>query len=217
MSTERPFIVVAVGLAFEARIARSAGPARICCGRGPAMAAALDAALGPNCAGILSFGIAGGLDPALRPGTPLIASAVIGESGHHQTDARWSRRLLDSHPAAIHAPLLGLDEAIVDPAGKDHHFQRTGAAAVDMESHIAAAVARQHGLPFAALRVIADPAERHVPPSAMRGVRDDGRTDALAVLRALVRRPREIAGVVGIARDAWTARLTLARCRWVED
>ena len=181
------------------------------------MEAALNRALGPNCAGILSFGIAGGLDPALRPGTTLIASAVIGENGHHATDARWSRALLNSHPAAIHAPLLGVDEAIVDPSGKGHHFQRTGAAAVDMESHIAAKVAHRHGLPFAVLRVIADPADRHVPPSAMRGVRADGRTDALAVLRALARRPREIAGVVGIARDAWTARATLARCRWVAD
>lgn len=217
MSAEPPFIVVAVGLAFEARIARAVHAARICCGRGPVMEAALDRALGENCAGILSFGIAGGLDPALRPGTTLIASAVIGEAGHHATDARWSRALLDSHPAAIHAPLLGVDEAIVDPSGKGHHFQRTGAAAVDMESHIAAKVAHRHGLPFAALRVIADPADRHVPTSAMRGVRADGRTDAFAVLRALARRPREIAGVVGIARDAWTARATLARCRWVAD
>lgn len=63
------------------------------------------------------------------------------------------------------------------------------------------------GLPFAALRVIADPAQRHVPPSAMRGMREDGRTDAIALLRALARRPRDIAGLVGIARDAWTARL----------
>ncbi|HVZ51858.1 MAG TPA: hypothetical protein VG986_07830 [Pseudolabrys sp.] len=217
MSAEPPFIVVAVGLAFEARIARAAPGARICCGRGPVMEAALTRALGPSCAGILSFGIAGGLDPALRPGTTLIASTVIAEGGHHTTDTRWSRALLDSHPAAIHAPLLGVDEAIVDPAGKGHHFRRTGAAAVDMESHIAAKVARRHGLPFAVLRVIADPADRHVPPSAMRGVRADGRTDALAVLRALARRPREIAGVVGIARDAWTARTTLARCRWVAD
>jgi len=213
MSAEPPFIVVAVGLAFEARIARNARAARVCCGRGPSMLAALDAALGPACAGILSFGIAGGLDPALRPGTPLIASAVIGEGSCLATDARWSRALLDSHPAAIHAPLLSVPEAVADPAGKDRHFQRTGAAAVDMESHIAAAVANRHGLPFAALRVIADPAERHVPPSAMRGMREDGRTDAVALLRALARRPRDIAGLVGIARDAWIARLTLARCR----
>ncbi len=213
MSVESPFIVVAVGLAFEARIARAAGAARICCGRGPTMAAALDASLGPNCAGILSFGIAGGLDPALRPGTPLIASMVIGEDGPLATDAKWSSALLDLHPAAVHAPLLSLRDAVADPAGKIQHFRRTGAAAVDMESHIAAAVAERRGLPFAALRVIADPAHRRVPASAMRGMRDDGRTDAIAVLRALTRRPREIAAVVGVARDAWAARVALSRCR----
>jgi len=215
MSVEPSFIVVAVGLAFEARIARAARAARVCCGRGPSMAAALDAALGPKCGGILSFGIAGGLDPALRPGTQIIASAVIGESGRMPTDESWSRALLDSHPAAVHAPLLSVAEAVTDPAGKDHHFQRTGAAAVDMESHIAATVAQRHGLPFAVLRVIADPADRHVPPSAMRGMREDGRTDAMALLRALARRPGDIAGIIGVARDAWTARLTLSRCRCV--
>jgi len=211
MSVQPPFIVVAVGLAFEARIARAAQAARVCCGRGPAMIAALNAALGPECGGILSFGIAGGLDPSLRPGAQLIASAVIGENGRIPTDEGWSRALLRSHPSAIHAPILSVEEAVIDPAGKDRHFQRTGAVAVDMESHIAAAVAAKHGLPFAVLRVIADPAHRRVPQSAMRGMRDDGRTDAMAVLRALVRRPADITGIVGIARDAWAARLTLSR------
>jgi len=211
MSVQPPFIVVAVGLAFEARIARTAQAARVCCGRGPAMVAALDAAIGPACSGILSFGIAGGLDPSLRPGAQLVASAVIGASGRVPTDEAWSRALLASHPSAVHAPILSIEEAIVDPAGKDRHFQRTGAVAVDMESHIAAAVAARHGLPLAVLRVVADPAHRRVPPSAMHGMRPDGRTDAIAVLRALIRRPADITGIVGIARDAWAARQMLSR------
>lgn len=177
------------------------------------MAAALDAMLTPGCRGLLSFGIAGGLDPALRPGTALIASAVIDHGESNATDARWSRALLDAHPAAVHAPILGVDEAMTDRAAKVHHFRHTGAAAVDMESHIAAAAAKRHGLPFAALRVIADSAKRRVPSCALRGVRDDGSTDPFAVLRALMRRPADIAGLIVIARDAWIARLTLSRCR----
>jgi hopanoid-associated phosphorylase len=175
------------------------------------MVAALSAALGPQCGGILSFGIAGGLDPALRPGAQLIASAVIGESGRTPTDEGWSRALLRSYPAAVHAPILSVEKAVMDPAGKDHHFQRTGAVAVDMESHIAAAFAAKHGLPFAVLRVVADHAHRRVPQSAMHGMRDDGRTDAMAVLRSLLRRPADISGVFRVARDAWTARQALAR------
>jgi len=47
---------------------------------------------------------------------------------------------------------------------------RAASAAVDMESHIAAAYAAEVGLPFAALRVISDPASR-APPLAERGWR----------------------------------------------
>lgn len=211
MIVQPPFIIVVVGLAFEARIARLADSVRVCCGRGSAVAASLGAALGPGCAGILSFGIAGGLDPGLRPGTHLVASAVIGATGHTPTDEAWSRALLRSHPAAIHAPILSVEEAVVDPAGKNYHFQRTGAAAVDMESHIAAAVAAQHGLPFAVLRVVADHAHRRVPHSAIQALRDDGHTDTMAVLKALLRRPAEITAMVGVARDAWAARMALSR------
>lgn len=211
MTIQPPFVVVAVGLAFEARIARAATSAKVCCGRGPDMAAALSAAVGPECGGILSFGIAGGLDPDLRTGTQLVASSVVAENGTIATDEDWSRSLLKSHPRAIHAPILSVEEAVVDPASKDRHFQRTGAVAVDMESHIAATVAKKHNLPFAVLRVVADPASRRVPQSAVKGLRPDGRTDTMAVLRALLRRPADITGMFHIARDAWAARLTLSR------
>ncbi len=40
---------------------------------------------------------------------------------------------------------------------------RPARSAVDMESHVAARVAARHGLPFAALRVISDPASRSLP------------------------------------------------------
>jgi adenosylhomocysteine nucleosidase len=211
MSIQPPFIIVAVGLAFEARIARETEAARVCCGRGTEMAAALSAALGPECCGILSFGIAGGLDPELRPGAQLVASAVVVEGGRIPTDEGWSQSLLNSHPFAIHAPILSVDEAVIDPAGKERLFQRTGAVAVDMESRIAAAVAMKYSLPFAVLRAVADPANRRVPQSAVSGLRSDGRTDALAVLRGLLRRPADITGIVGVACDAWAARLALSR------
>jgi len=42
----------------------------------------------------------------------------------------------------------------------------TGAIAVDMESHVVAAVGAAHGLPVAAMRVVTDPAERTLPADA---------------------------------------------------
>ena len=89
----------------------------------------------------------------------------------------------------------------------------TGALAVDMESHIAARLAAAHGLPFAALRVICDPAARAIPPAAIAGMREDGGTDLGAILRALLRGPGQLPAMIRLAGDARTAFGVLARCR----
>ena len=152
-----PFVVVATGLQFEARLAHAGGATKVCCGRGTHMAVALATATGTGCAGILSFGIAGGLDPQLRAGAVIVASSVIGANGVKMAlpaDERWSQLLLRALPQAMHAPVLGVDAPVTEPADKLKLFRQTGAAAADMESHIAASVAASHGLPFAVLRVV---------------------------------------------------------------
>jgi adenosylhomocysteine nucleosidase len=205
--------VVAVGLEFEARLARAAGAGKVCCAPGIRMTEALAAAIGPGCAGVLSFGIAGGLDPELRAGTAVVASSVIGRGRTIATDARWTQILLNAHRRAVHAPLLGVDAPVTKPSDKKHLFRQTGAAALDMESHIAASVAARHGLPFAAFRVVADAAHRAVPRAALHGLRADGSLDALAVMRAMMRAPGEISGLLAVARHTLVARQALARAR----
>jgi hopanoid-associated phosphorylase len=205
------YVVVAVGLDFEERLALGVGHARVCRGRGPAMAEALTAAIEPGCSGIISFGIAGGLDPTLRAGAHVVASSVIGANGAVATDAGWSQALLKARPDAVHAPILGVDEPVAGPIAKIRKFRRSGAVAVDMESHIAIEVAASKGLPFAAFRVIADPAHLRIPAAALLGVRTDGTLDRLAVIRAMLRAPTEIVGLVAVARHTAVARLALMR------
>jgi adenosylhomocysteine nucleosidase len=211
-----PFVIAAVGLDFEAKLARKDGAAKVCFGRGSEMAVALATAIGPGCAGIISFGIAGGLDPALRPGTLVIASSVIGANGVRvgvPSDERWSQILLQARPNPVHAPVLGVDQPVMEPDEKLGLFRQSGAAAVDMESHTAASVAVNHGLPFAAMRVIADPAGQRVPKAALCGMRPDGSLDPLGVLRALAQSPRELIDMPRVAGNAFIARTTLARAR----
>jgi len=212
MST--PYVLLATGLAFEARLARAGGTTRICCGRGPQMAVALATAIGPGCRGILSFGIAAGLDPQLRAGAFVVASSVIGANGVKgalPTDERWSQKLLPACPHAVQAPVLGVDAPVSKAVEKRRLFMQTGAAALDMESHIAASVASSHGLPFAVLRVVADPATQGVPPAALAGMREDGSTDAAGVLRALMKTPGDLIDLPGLAFNALIARAALAR------
>jgi hopanoid-associated phosphorylase len=206
--------VVAVGLEFEARLARAAGADNVCCAPGIRMTDALAAHVGPGCAGVLSFGIAGGLDPKLRAGSAVVASTVIGRGRNNiSTDARWTQMLLAAHPRATHAPLLGVDAPVTKPSDKRRLFGETGAAALDMESHIAGTVAALHRLPFAVFRVVADAAHHAVPRAALHALRPDGSLDALAVMRAMLRAPVEISGLLVIARHTFVARQALACAR----
>jgi hopanoid-associated phosphorylase len=206
------FILVVVGLAFEARIAGTSKGTTICCRRGDAGASAMTSALDdPACRGVISFGIAGGLDHRLRSGTHLVASKVITPGGAIDTHAAWSQMLLKSSTNAVHAPILGIDHVVIDPLEKRELFASTGAWAVDTESHITAALAQERGLPFTCLRIVADPAHRRVPKAAMSGLREDGRAYPAGVVRALLRRPHETPALLAIARDTWRARRVLTR------
>lgn len=203
-----PPVVAVTCLSFEARIA--AGPGVIVlCGDAPRLAAALEAAILRGSSGIISFGIAGGLDPELTPGHWVVASKVVSTSGRFPTDRAWSQRLLKALPSAVHADIAGVDRPVVESSSKRRLGAATRTVAVDMESHIAAQVASVHGLPFAACRVIIDPAERTLPPAALVGLRPDGTPDAGAVLRSLARRPGQLFTLLRTALDARAAHAAL--------
>jgi hopanoid-associated phosphorylase len=210
-------VVAAVGLAFEARIA--AGPGVVVLGRSGGrvgLVASVEQAIRHGCRGIISFGIAGGLDARLRPGAWVIGSDIIDTSGERwPTCPNWSAKILQALPGAIHAPIAGSDGPVAHPAVKRLLHKKTGAAVVDMESHIAARLAARHGVAFVALRVVCDPAHRALPSAALAGMREDGTTDALGVIRGLASRPSSLPGVLRTAVDAAAARATLQRSRQI--
>jgi hypothetical protein len=78
-----------------------------------------------------------------------------------------------------------------------------------MESHIAAEVAAEHGIPFAACRVIIDAAHRALPPAATLGLRPDGSPDVAAVLRSIWQNPRQLPDLIRTAIDLHIARQAL--------
>lgn len=173
-------------------------------------ARSIEQAIRAGCRGVISFGIAGGLAPGLEPGAWIVGSQIIDRAGRAlPTCPNWSARLLEALPGAVHGPIVGSDGPVAHPAVKRLIHKRTGAAAVDMESHVAAEQAMNHGVPFVALRVVCDPAHRALPSAALAGMRDDGTTDGIAVLRGLVSRPSAFLGVMRAAADAAAARTVL--------
>ncbi len=209
---DRP-VVVAAGMDFEARLAEGPGIAVV---YGQSRCEFRDRLLGyaqMGCCGFISFGVAGGLAPWLRPGDTVVASAVVTASGILRTCLAWSKSLLQALPHARHLPVFGAETAIQSVSEKETIWKATGAGAVDVESGLAAEIATQYGLPFAALRVVLDPAHRTLPPSALAGARDDGKTDPIAVFRSLLTRPQDLPSLVLLAGDARKANRALLRSR----
>jgi hypothetical protein len=89
----------------------------------------------------------------------------------------------------------------------------TGAAAVDMESHIAAAYAAEAGLPFAALRVISDPASRALPALARAAIKPNGDVDLRKILHGLMQNPTTLRALVSTGIDFNRALKSLRGCR----
>ena len=212
-------MIIVVGLAFEARIAAGPGVHVICSGDGRNLAAKLTAAiveartLVRGCPGIISFGVAGGLAPQLRPGTCVVGSAVLSGSNRMPTNSEWSQKLLQTIPGAVAGMLLGVPAPIAHPDEKRALYMKTGAIAVDIESHIVAAVALAHEVPVAAIRVITDPAKRALPASAVAAMRSNGTTNIGAMLRSVLKQPRQLPALLQTALDARAARATLVRGR----
>jgi len=209
----RAIVIVLVGLSFEARIAAGPGVFVICRDNDSEIARLLAIARKKGYRSIISFGVAGGLAPHLRTGDWVVASSVVDAQFNRPTDPIWTDKILTMIPGAHHAPILGVDTAVTDPRGKRHLHLRTGAAAADMESHLVARLAAEHDLSFAAARVVIDPAHRFVPPAALAGMLPGGRTDAMAVARALIARPSQLLSMIRLGIDAYVAYGALRRAR----
>jgi hopanoid-associated phosphorylase len=161
------------------------------------------------CRGIISFGTAGGLEPALPPGACVIADEIAAPAGRYPVDAGWLRALQACLPEATRGTLAGVDQPMFGAADKARLWQSSGARAVDMESHRAALVAQRHGVPFAACRVVVDPAHRSLPAAATAGLREDGTTALMQVVRALAAHPGQLPALIRLASDADAAKRTL--------
>ena len=209
----RPVVAV-TGMAFESRIAAGPGVRTLAGGGDPhRLAAALERESALGATAFISFGIAGGLTKAATPGTWVVANNVVAQSGRWTVDAAWAAALLRRLPGAVNGDLAGADAIIKSPAGKNALGMATGAFAVDTESHVVAAFAAAHGVPFVVFRVIADPVSRELSKAASLGMRPDGTVNRRAVLGSVVRAPGQLPLLMRNAIDARIALRALSRGR----
>ena len=142
---------------------------------------------------VVSWGIAGGLDPDLEPGTVVIPEFVVdADEGPRYADAGWRNRLLVRIEKLVPIsgdPMFHADDVVTSPARKNELHERWDAAAVDMESAGIARVAQGAGVPWIIIRVVGDVADQALPKAVTELSDENGRLRAGAVA-GLVLRPR---------------------------
>jgi adenosylhomocysteine nucleosidase len=166
--------------------------------------------------GLVSFGLAIGLAPVLRPGDLVVADSVVLPEGETiATDPAWRaavlRRLKTAGLNPRVARIAGSDEPLTSASAKRRAFQTTFAAALDTESHAVAAVAAGAGLPLLVVRAVAEPAETMRPAIAFAATTAAGGPRRLAMVVGLLRRPWEIGPAWHFSKDRRLALEALRR------
>jgi adenosylhomocysteine nucleosidase len=200
------------GLAAEARIARAAGfPVVIGAGDRERTVALVESAV-KGADFLMSFGIAGALSPDLRPGDIVISAEVVSDHGHWRADDRFQDRVADlaREIGAVRGAVLGASAILATEADKSRAWRETGALAVDLESAVVARIASEAGIPFLVARTIADTACRELPPAALIPLSEAGTPNLARVLGSVLRRPRQIGTLIGLALETRMALLALA-------
>lgn len=211
-------VLIVTGLKQEARIAAGPGLTVICSSSNPVQLREMMTSFDPkSIRGIVSFGVAGGLNPALKSGDIVIASRIVTANRRWSTEASLTEDLvalpMKRGRSIVSGVLAGVEAVVLGQVGKEALRATTGADAVDMESHIAARYAEYNGLPFAAVRVISDPSHRALPQITMNAIKPNGNVDVWKVMRGIARDPRTIPHLISTGRDFNRALRSLRGCR----
>ena len=170
---------------------------------------AAQALLSKGCDALLSFGIAGGLDPLLQPGNTIVADAVVAPSGQRiATREKWRNSLLaalDSLPSVHIATVAGSNTLISTKAERQAIRHTSGASAVDMESHAVAEVANNANVPFLALRVVADSYANVVPGWVVACIGEQGEIKPLALTAGIFAHLPDLQTLVRLSKSSSAA------------
>ena len=123
---------------------------------------------------LLSWGYAAALDERVSAGCLILPERIIGSNGEiHPVNPEWHRRLYRTlerkHP--VRTDTLAESDAIVKTSAQKRALaKRTQAAATDMESASQARLAKEHGLPFIALRAVVDTLSTDIPQNILNAL-----------------------------------------------
>lgn len=152
---------------------------------------------------LASFGIAGALDPGLKSGDIVLASQVICPDGRVRTAEPLETAFFRK------GKVWGAAKPILTAQEKYSLFHKSGALAVDTESHLVA----ESGLPFFVVRAIADRADQDLPKAVLNGLDENGKAQLGPILAALFLDPFQLPGLVRAGMASRIALKALLGCR----
>jgi nucleoside phosphorylase len=217
-------VLVVCGLQREQDIAAGPGVVTVVSASDPPHLRTLMAGLqGSAYRAVVSFGIAGGLNPAFPSGQVMIGQTIIGQTLTGQNGPWTSDPTLASTlqtlltggginvatGVIVGADTLGVNTA----AGKVALRASSGADEIDNESQVAAAWALANGLPFVALRCVSDPQSHDLPPAALVPLLPNGSVNLGAILGSVFANPGQIGQLLQAYTDSEAAFTSLQNCR----
>jgi adenosylhomocysteine nucleosidase len=187
-------VVVATGFTREVQTLKGNGIVAVAGGGAADLLEQRLENVAPQAAAILSYGLTGALVEGLKIGDWVVGTHLCG-GFDAICDPAWVAALAKRLPGARQGGFFA-DGRMIDTVAEKLELGRChGALAVDMESHVAARVARKHGLPFAIVRIVSDEAGHLLPHAITVSMRADGGLDIAAMLKSLARGPRQIGDV----------------------
>lgn len=162
---------------------------------------------------LVSFGVAGALNPDLKPGDLVLPDAIHAGT-QLPVNIAWRDRLQNLLPADItvrNGVLANSDVPLTGTKAKLDLAQATGACAVDMESAAIAAVAAAADIPFIAVRAIIDPLQFSPPEALLDAVYPDGGVNSTRLIVLLLKRAVRVSTLLRMGAGMRAARKTLSK------
>ncbi len=165
--------------------------------------------------GLISFGIAGGLNDDAPVGTLVLATEVYcGQGGIYKTDPEWRRglaELIKAEISPLQSPMISLPHALESEIDKREAHDKTGAFAVDMESFGVARAARETKVPFLVVRAVSDAAADTLPACLVPAMGPGGGIRLGPILKGSARQPADIPHLIKFGLQTRKANRTLGR------
>lgn len=159
-----------------------------------------------GCTQLISWGCAGALAPHLKSGDLIMPKAL--------NNAAWQAKIINhlTIDKNIVQGALYNSKMIIHLALEKHALHtESNAVAVDMESHAIADIAKQHQLPFLALRCIVDPANFDLPYALAKACNAQGQISIPKLLAYIMRQPAEILPLIRLGLHFNAAKKTLTQ------